>query len=341
MSDIENQAEALRDGAEVALDATLELGAENQRLRERVAGLEAEVPYLKHLSVEGGALDITIEGAKAVTRMMAESLAEMFRAEKAVNYVQYEVRSGEHDYILLLQAREKKTPHQLRQEAEASRDAALARVAELERETGHSDQRLADLHDRMTSTAAERDAALELVKTVTEELTANGAEWEKEASKRLAQVAEAQLEADIRKGDEFIGAVERAEKAERERDEARADRDVYRRVLEAIGAFLKTGAVDPFAEQKSTVFLAVRELRDERDEARTELATLRAQAETAADALLDVGAEMLRLQGRAAKLGEALAIERNHACHCDFLADGSECASCERIDAALEETPRG
>lgn len=183
---------------------TLDLASENQRLRERVAQLEAEVPYLKHLSVEGGALDITIEGAKAVTRMMAESLAEMFRAEKAVNYVQYEVRSGEHDYILLLQLASGKTPHQLRQEAEARAAKAEARVAE--------------------------------------------------------------LEAHIRKGDEFIGAVERAEKAERERDAARAE---------------------------------------------------------------------------AAMLREALAIERNHACHCDFLADGSECASCERIDAALEETPRG
>ena len=40
MSDTENQVEALRDGAEVALDATLELGAENQRLRERVAEWE-------------------------------------------------------------------------------------------------------------------------------------------------------------------------------------------------------------------------------------------------------------------------------------------------------------
>lgn len=214
-------------------------------LRAEVERLRAEVPYLKHLHVEGGAMDVTIEGAKRVVGLLATSLAKMFADAGATNYVQYEVRNAEHDYILLLQRAEGKTPHQLRQEAE------------------------------------------------------------------------------------------------RERDEARADRDVYRRVLEAIGAFLKTGAVDPFAEQKSTVFLAVRELRDERDEARTELATLRAQAETAADALLDVGAEMLRLQGRAAKLGEALAIERNHACHCDFLADGSECASCERIDAALEETPRG
>lgn len=61
MSDIENQVEALRDGAEVALDATLELGAENQRLRERVAELERETGYSDQRLV-----DIYDRAAKAI-----------------------------------------------------------------------------------------------------------------------------------------------------------------------------------------------------------------------------------------------------------------------------------
>ncbi len=153
-----------------------------ERAKRRVEELEAEVPYLKHLSVEGGQLDITIEGARRVTALLAESLAKMFRDAGGTNYVQYEVRSGEHDYILLLQLASGKTPHQLRQEAE------------------------------------------------------------------------------------------------RERDEARADRDIYKHVLDAIADFLKTGAVDAVAESKSTTFLAVRELKTERDEAREEVLSLRHEA---------------------------------------------------------------
>lgn len=153
-----------------------------ERAKRRVEELEAEVPYLKQLSVEGGQLDITIEGARRVTALLAESLAKMFRDAGGTNYVQYEVRSGEHDYILLLQLASGKTPHQLRQEAE------------------------------------------------------------------------------------------------RERDEARADRDIYKHVLDAIADFLKTGAVDAVAESKSTTFLAVRELKAEFDEARKEALSLRHEA---------------------------------------------------------------
>lgn len=44
------------------------------------------------------------------------------------------------------------------------------RVAELERETGYSDQRLVDIYDRATKAEAERDAALAQVAVLREAL---------------------------------------------------------------------------------------------------------------------------------------------------------------------------
>lgn len=124
--------------AEKAVDATLDLASENQRLRERVAELEAEVPYVTDLHAANGQLDMTIQGAKSTLFAMATALAKSFEADGGINYVQYEVRSGDKDFVLTLQRAAGKTPHQLRQEAESratkaetERDAALAQVAVL------------------------------------------------------------------------------------------------------------------------------------------------------------------------------------------------------------------
>lgn len=153
-------------------------------------------------------------------------------------------------------------------------------VLELERERGEVNEALAKELDRTARVERERDEArAKLSKHVSTDAVAA---MESESVQRALKEAEYHRnERDRARGNEqaaLLQATEaqlRAEKAERERDEARADRDVYRRVLEAIGAFLKTGAADPFAEQKSTVFLAVRELRDERDAALAQLATER------------------------------------------------------------------
>lgn len=99
--------------------------------------LNEEMPHLKTLHVEGGQLDMTIEGAKTTTLMIASALATTFEAEGGTNYVQFEVRKGEKDYILVLQKASGKTPHQLRKEADdkvtrlreaLSRHAQLART---------------------------------------------------------------------------------------------------------------------------------------------------------------------------------------------------------------------
>ena len=115
---------------------TLDLASETQRLRERVAELEAEVPYVTDLRAANGQLDMTIQGAKSTLSAMATALAKNFEADGGINYVQYEVRSGDKDFVLTLQRAAGKTPHQLRQEAEsralkaeAERDAALAQLA--------------------------------------------------------------------------------------------------------------------------------------------------------------------------------------------------------------------
>lgn len=227
-------------------------------------------------------------------------------------------------------------------------------VLELERERGEVNEALAKELDRTARVERERDEArAKLSKHVSTDAVAA---MESESVQRALKEAEYHRnERDRARGNEqaaLLQATEaqlRAEKAERERDEARADRDVYRRVLEAIGAFLKTGAVDPFAEQKSTVFLAVRELRDERDAALAQLATEReahekALAESEAryvaqtDALLKVEREAhARTLAQVAVLREAMrpiidALNGHHTEECDD-GNSDNCVACDGEDA--------
>ncbi len=98
------------------------LQAENERLQKlflkdvRIKELGL-TPNL-HASFEGGPV-----------RLMAECYADFFRSSEAPNYIEMQLCSEDGlELIATLQRKSGKTPHQLRQEAEAERDSLKSKV---------------------------------------------------------------------------------------------------------------------------------------------------------------------------------------------------------------------
>ncbi|WP_188262645.1 hypothetical protein [Azospirillum tabaci] len=82
-------------------------------------------------------LGFTLEASGRAVAIIAGHLAAWFREHHAENYTetafeQVEISSDRQRYILTVQRGDGKSPHQLRQEAVAERDAAQARIARLE-----------------------------------------------------------------------------------------------------------------------------------------------------------------------------------------------------------------
>lgn len=120
----ELQAELERCSAEV-----LALTKERDAALKRCVALEAEVatlcdPLLKEVSIKPGAMEMTMEGATAIVKRLAIAMITFLEGVGAKNYAEQEISLGTNDFVMLVQRRSGRTPHQLRVDAEAERDAA-------------------------------------------------------------------------------------------------------------------------------------------------------------------------------------------------------------------------
>jgi hypothetical protein len=101
------------------------LTAERDALRDAVAKNVTDATMLTGLTTGGDGLTVGLQGGAA--SLLAEMLAEQYKGSGAVNYLQLSFESrvtlpGE-AFIVTVQRVAGKTPHQLRAEAEAERDA--------------------------------------------------------------------------------------------------------------------------------------------------------------------------------------------------------------------------
>lgn len=110
-----------------------------------------DLPRLRTLHVEGSTMEMTLEGGKRVLGMIVQALATCFEGDGGINYVQYQVQSGSHDYTLVLQRAGGKTPHELRTAAEVD----LERV---QREMEALRARLREEREKRQEMLAELDA---------------------------------------------------------------------------------------------------------------------------------------------------------------------------------------
>lgn len=109
------------------------LEAENVALREQLAKRVIDETFITDIAMTGGSLNAGLEGGAA--RLMAEMLAEQLEGSGAVNYleanfVSKHIKPGER-YVVTVQKRSGKTPHELRLAAEADRDAILRQAADI------------------------------------------------------------------------------------------------------------------------------------------------------------------------------------------------------------------
>lgn len=93
---------------------------------------EAQGPRLRKMHIENGSIEMTIEESTGLVHRMAAALCKMLDDCGAKNYLQKEVSIGTRDYVLLVQRRSGKTPHQLRAEAEAVSAGLLAALVALD-----------------------------------------------------------------------------------------------------------------------------------------------------------------------------------------------------------------
>jgi hypothetical protein len=99
-----------------------------------------------------------------------------------------------------------------------------------------------------------------------------------------------------------------------QRDEARADRDLYKRVIDAIAEYLKTGTIDELAQAKSTTFHAVVETRVALGISQTKIAELSGQ-------VADFNIANARLADHVVELEHLLAIEKGRPGHDSYRDD--------------------
>lgn len=104
-----------------------ELEAENGKFRDGLAKGLSEKTMLTELAMRNGGLYAGIEGGAAA--VLASAFAEQFTSSGGINYVEVSFthpKTG--PLIVTLQRTQGKTPHQLRDEAEAERDTLRAEL---------------------------------------------------------------------------------------------------------------------------------------------------------------------------------------------------------------------
>lgn len=75
-------------------------------------------PLLKEVSIEPGAMEMTLEGSTVFVKRMAIAMVTFLEGNGAKNYVQQEISLRTNNYVMLVMRCSGKTPHQLREEAE-------------------------------------------------------------------------------------------------------------------------------------------------------------------------------------------------------------------------------
>lgn len=88
--------------------------------------LASELPGVSEMHVEPREIKISMRGAKRTLRILAAVLAKNFKADKGVNFVEYEVRSGERDFLLTLQRQAGLKPTQVIERVKRECDELLA-----------------------------------------------------------------------------------------------------------------------------------------------------------------------------------------------------------------------
>lgn len=153
------------DTAHTDLQASLRrVIRERDAIQEELDQLKARLTEanFRSMNAKDGGLELEIETSREWMLVVAEHLVALLETSAGTNYVEWDIKpSGQIDpYRLVLVRPGGKSPHELRQAAEAERDTALAQLAE-EREA----RRVAEIQGRDLFLAcarhmAERDAAL-------------------------------------------------------------------------------------------------------------------------------------------------------------------------------------
>ena len=114
-----------------------------KRLLYRLVGASREVdelkkqindmvtPTVKTFEYETGMIRVAFQQNVLIKRV-SEELCRLLKGSGAVNYLEIEMQHGPDPFIMTLQKRNGKTPHQLRVEAELTAIKLAARVAVLE-----------------------------------------------------------------------------------------------------------------------------------------------------------------------------------------------------------------
>ena len=118
--------------ASAVVDAVvMPLVEERDRLLAEAAERVADGFGIRSLKAEGGAMDLTLQAntdeSEALLLAMSDACGQMLDRHDATNYVEFTVRKrGRSAYVVHVRRDLGKTPHTLREEAEAERDAARA-----------------------------------------------------------------------------------------------------------------------------------------------------------------------------------------------------------------------
>lgn len=129
------------DALRIILARTVELEAENDKLRAALAEKVVSQTALQELSVSKGTFEATFEGG--AVHLLADALAEQFADSGATNYLEMQFdndRTG--PLVLTMQRLNGKTPAALRREAEAERDARQAEAQALSAQLKDAQQQL-------------------------------------------------------------------------------------------------------------------------------------------------------------------------------------------------------
>ena len=113
---------------EYVAERTAQLDREREQL-QRAFDL-ATVPGLMEMHIADGKMDALIDGRK-MAMLMAWSFWDLLIKEGARNYIEMKLAYQDHWMLVRLQRLDGKTPHELRQAAEAERDATRVEVEEL------------------------------------------------------------------------------------------------------------------------------------------------------------------------------------------------------------------
>ncbi len=124
-----------RMGAPAAPNEAARLREELEAIRDKTADELMERTRLLDMQYDDGSVEFVL--SSPIVMCMVEMLAESFKRSGAENYLCTGIKVGnnpDEKFTLTIQKTVKPTPHELRQKAEAERDALQSRLAEVERE---------------------------------------------------------------------------------------------------------------------------------------------------------------------------------------------------------------